>query len=198
MVGHGGSSAGSYLAYPTSPIPSHCASIVMTSTLRVNIWNIAPKSTIRTQQIIKSAGCLRFYISFQAFTSLHLFFMQCCPRNCEQVWNIAPVGRYCSPVVFQRLDHKQWIITWELLPREKRTIHNCAILHGDIRGYGCDLIIGRSFFTQTSVVTLGKKATIHQLTTMLSTSKNVRFPGHKHLLTTGTDDPSLASAQAID
>ena len=37
MVGHVGSSAGSYLADPTSPIPSHCASIVTTSTLRVNI-----------------------------------------------------------------------------------------------------------------------------------------------------------------
>ena len=36
MVGHGGNSAGSYLADPTSPIPSHCASIVVTSTLRVN------------------------------------------------------------------------------------------------------------------------------------------------------------------
>ena len=36
MVGHGGSSAGSYLADPTSPIPSHCASIVVTSTLRVS------------------------------------------------------------------------------------------------------------------------------------------------------------------
>ena len=35
MVGHGGSSAGSYLANPTSPIPSHCASIVVISTLRV-------------------------------------------------------------------------------------------------------------------------------------------------------------------
>ena len=35
MVGHGGSSAGSYLADPTSPIPSYCASIVVTSTLRV-------------------------------------------------------------------------------------------------------------------------------------------------------------------
>ena len=32
MVGHGGSSARSYLADPTSPIPSHCASIVTTST----------------------------------------------------------------------------------------------------------------------------------------------------------------------
>ena len=27
---------GSYLADPTSPIPSHCASIVVTSTVRVN------------------------------------------------------------------------------------------------------------------------------------------------------------------
>ena len=36
MVGHGGSSAGSYLADPTSPIPSHCASIVATSTVRGN------------------------------------------------------------------------------------------------------------------------------------------------------------------
>ena len=37
MVGHGGSSAGSYLADPTSPIPSHCASIVPTCTARVEL-----------------------------------------------------------------------------------------------------------------------------------------------------------------
>ena len=52
MLGHGGSSAGSYLADPTSPIPSHCAvnypvskcpsaSIVATSTLRVNYVQIS-------------------------------------------------------------------------------------------------------------------------------------------------------------
>ena len=39
MVRHGGSSAGLYLADPTSPIPSHCASIVMTSTVRANCYN---------------------------------------------------------------------------------------------------------------------------------------------------------------
>ena len=39
--------------------------------------------------------------------------------------------------------------------------------------------------------TLGKKATIHQLTTMLSTSKYVLFLGHNHLLTTGADDLTL-------
>ena len=29
MLGHGGSSAGSYLADPVSPIPSHCAVIIL-------------------------------------------------------------------------------------------------------------------------------------------------------------------------
>ena len=36
-----------------------------------------------------------------------------------------------------------------------------------------------------------QKATIHQVITMLATSKNVLFPGHNHLLTTGADDPTL-------
>ena len=49
--------------------------------------------------------------------------------------------------------------------------------------------------------TLGKQVTMHQVTTMLATSKNVPFPGHNHLLTwlvtTGADDPSLTSARAI-
>ena len=40
---------------------------------------------------------------------------------------------------------------------------------------------------------LRKKATIHQVTTMLATSKNVLFPGHNHLLTTGADDPDYHS-----
>ena len=31
---------------------------------------------------------------------------------------------------------------------------------------------------------------------MLATSKNVLFPGHNHLLTTGTDHPSLAGVRA--
>ena len=44
MVGHGGSSAGSYLTGPTSPIPSHCASIVATSTLRVKPAHIVKKA----------------------------------------------------------------------------------------------------------------------------------------------------------
>ena len=35
--------------------------------------------------------------------------------------------------------------------------------------------------TNLSVIT-AQKATIHQVTTMLATSKDVLFPGHDHLL----------------
>ena len=49
MAGHGGSSAGSYLADPTSPIPSHCALIVATSTLRVK-WHDTPENGIWTER----------------------------------------------------------------------------------------------------------------------------------------------------
>ena len=38
---------------------------------------------------------------------------------------------------------------------------------------------------------LCKKGTIHQVTSVLGTSKIVLFPGHNHLLTTSSDDPTL-------
>ena len=41
------------------------------------------------------------------------------------------------------------------------------------------------------IITGQKKNTIHQLTTMLATCKNAKFPGHNHLLTTSTNDPTL-------
>ena len=42
-----------------------------------------------------------------------------------------------------------------------------------------------------------QKPIIHQVTTMLASSKNVLFLGHNHLLIPGTDDPTLAGARAI-
>ena len=47
------------------------------------------------------------------------------------------------------------------------------------------------YFVLVISLTLCKKATFHLVMTMLATSKYVLFPGHNHLLTTGTDDPSL-------
>ena len=46
-------------------------------------------------------------------------------------------------------------------------------------------------------VSLRKKATIHQVTTMLGISKNVLYPGHNHLLTTSTDDPRWRSDDKV-
>ena len=62
MLGHGGSSAGSYLTNPTSPIPSHCAVIILfqsvsvvTSTVRVKHKNHGLDSS----QVIKTF--VKFY-----------------------------------------------------------------------------------------------------------------------------------------
>ena len=46
-------------------------------------------------------------------------------------------------------------------------------------------------WTEYSQFNTAQKNTIHQVTNMLATSKNVLFPGHNHPLTTSADDPLL-------
>ena len=78
MVGYGGSSAGSYLADPTSPIPSHCASIVATSTVRVKISHqlsavhLTPHTpTTASPSILPTTACAIFVpLSKQVRSSL--------------------------------------------------------------------------------------------------------------------------------
>ena len=68
MVGHGGSSAGSYLTDPTSPIPSHCASIVVTSTLRVNCISYMPFRKREYESVLmcdRHRGVIVYYFVFQ-------------------------------------------------------------------------------------------------------------------------------------
>ena len=59
MVGNGGSSAGSYLTDPTSSIPSHCASIVATSTLRINIFSMTYTLYLHDEWNIKEVKLIR-------------------------------------------------------------------------------------------------------------------------------------------
>ena len=54
-----------------------------------------------------------------------------------------------------------------------------------------ELLKGKCFTIGKCENHCAKKATIHQVTTMLATSKNVLFPGPNHLLTTGSEDPTL-------
>ena len=92
MVGYGGSSASSYLADPTSPIPSHCASIVATSTLRVNCVYIKLLFEYSSRVYVK---CVNHLMKFSLITNslcssltnqmlLHMyennnFIILCCP-----------------------------------------------------------------------------------------------------------------------
>ena len=66
MVGHGGSSAGSYLADPTSPIPSHCASIVATSTVRVKFITCSHfrPSLLTNVHLVSPPASAKYQISF--------------------------------------------------------------------------------------------------------------------------------------
>ena len=77
MVGHGGSSAGSYLADHTSPIPSHYASVVVTSTLRVKKFWISYSyhihvkySCILTEHTLSKIS--KAYLNFSYFIGLSL------------------------------------------------------------------------------------------------------------------------------
>ena len=83
MLGHGGSSAGSYLADPTSPIPSHCAviilfqkcpsaSIVATSTLRVNYPRGAQTVVIKTSISISLTWYKSLMQTPQAWTNISI------------------------------------------------------------------------------------------------------------------------------
>ena len=56
---------------------------------------------------------------------------------------------------------------------------------------GCFFGFGSDSMQLSSHTQRKKKPTIHQLTTMLATFKDVLFPGHNHLLTTGIDDLTL-------
>ena len=53
------------------------------------------------------------------------------------------------------------------------------------------VLMRKSQSVNYQTLSLGKKAVIPQPTAMVSTSKDVLFPGDNHLLTTGADDPTL-------
>ena len=95
MLGHGGSSAGSYLADPTSPISlalcchypvSKCrsASIVVTSTVRVNLFSLISSPHLKPdcfhpldQTVIKDSWMFHFDLLWQIWKDLVMTGMAC-------------------------------------------------------------------------------------------------------------------------
>ena len=72
---------------------------------------------------------------------------------------------------------------------------NCQEIHSR-QADGPGSVSVKDFFVRWTMapearLTQCKKATIHQLTTMLATSKDVLFPSPNHLLTTSADDLTL-------
>ena len=89
MVGHGGSSAGWYLADPTSPIPSHCASVVATSTLRVNY----PNHMITAMICIPVISCYvagqsdEYHSTKKPVTTMLTYLWKCTVSHCNHLEN---------------------------------------------------------------------------------------------------------------
>ena len=97
-----------------------------------------------------------------------------CPSGTFLHNNTCIEGADC-PCVWQKQEH----------PSGTRIRKGC--------NYWCVVQLGNDILTYIDKyhISLRKKATIHQLTALLLTSKNVLFPGHNHLLTTGADGPTL-------
>ena len=135
MVGHGGSSAGSYLADSTSPIPwaicpipSHCASIVATSTVRVN--------KRQWQNVIHFVGVNKFPHLF--FLYFSFFFLQTRTKNMGYLdcgWRMFFSPKFmlqCSPAINN--EHNLCHRDLKLVKREKHK--HTIILNSDVANYG--------------------------------------------------------------
>ena len=83
-------------------------------------------------------------------------------------------------------------------------MHVATIVGPNWSGYVCDRrkpikhlndcwmgwkFLNDKYHKETGVLYTAQKATIHQVTTMQATSKNILFPGHNHLLTTSAHHP---------
>ena len=78
-------------------------------------------------------------------------------------------------------------------------LHVCLVTMGGFRDLYISYFLMICLHIEGSLwlANTAQKATIHQVTTTLVTSKNVLFPGHNHLLTTSIEDPLLAGSRAI-
>ena len=86
---------------------------------------------------------------------------------------------------------KSWLIGWSTAGCRHRCViwkKLAMIMRWPSQTNTCFCLGSLHSATNTKVLP-SHCTTIHQLTTMLSTAKNVLFSGHNHLLATGADDP---------
>ena len=113
MVGHGGSSAGSYLADYTSPIPSHCASIVATSTVRVKRaqsfclhlwWELCFTDLTNSGGRRRGKITTHSFVHILPFSSLKLF-----PRSWVLFFRLLTQLFVCASLVCRNVSLSFWL-----------------------------------------------------------------------------------------
>ena len=119
MVGRGGSSAGSYLADPTSPIPSYCASIVLTSTVRVKTRLTAHMLIyVPVYDLHNSCDTKSYILNYVCFLTLWVFSAVFFLQGCCEPWTLEslctalyhptnPMSKMCKPTFY-----KEAIVLW--------------------------------------------------------------------------------------
>ena len=143
MVGHGGSSAGSYLADPTSPITSHCASIVATSTSRVNtpgdswLCDLMPPLSTKLKYVITQQSVHIWNKSFLVITS----------QIITSIRHIALVHEMCNMIHFlydcklcqqaTGICRQVWYRIWNLLQHKATRALNFIKINECLNQMGC-------------------------------------------------------------
>ena len=105
MVGHRGSIAGSYHADPTSPIPSYCASIVVTSTLRVKRPILQARHMFVLLQSCQGKGWILYSDNISASSHIHkneFTFFKCVYKSSS----LRKLYRLHDPSIFELWNHK--------------------------------------------------------------------------------------------
>ena len=116
MVGHGGSSAGSYLADPTSPMPFHCAVMILF------------KSVPKVSQCINCRNSLSMILGYINHVcqphSEFIFKDSHRPLNVRECWGIPCVCSRCENVTtmlyhsgLSRMRHHGWCTAFKSIQK---------------------------------------------------------------------------------
>ena len=129
--------------------------------------------TLLPQNVIQLAPC--------SITNWYIVATTCHTTCTMQYYKLA----HCCHNMSYNLHHAV-LQTGTLLPQHVIQLAPCSITNWHTVATACHTTCTKLYYSNmlcailSELITLGKKATIHQVTTMLATSKNVPFPGHNH------------------
>ena len=131
---------------------------------QVAFWLTCPIYQVTEESILSPSAHVydRPYNAFIQFFHIPAIFHYCCP-DCQ-----------CCPI---HLNNIGWAI-WAAIEKYSFFSQNKLLYHKFTAWPRCYNAL--SLGNLSKLLTLRKKATINQITTMLATSRNRLFPGHNH------------------